>query len=502
MEKNPLFVRGDIDGFFGLFIDNLVNLVIIIATLTGLFKMPPEIVFGRVVPGAAISIIFGNVVYTIMARKLAAKEKRDDVTTLPYGISTPIMFAYLFLIIGPVYWKTGDAVFAWKVGISSAVIGGAVEFLGAFTGSFVRKHTPRAGLLGTLAGIAITWIAMKPSLEIWSYPHIGFLPLAIILIGYIAKIRLPFRLPAGFFAILLGSVVAWLIGFLKFEDVQRAAGMVSFRPPVLVLGSIIDGLKDILPFLTVIIPMGIYNFMETMQNVESASAAGDNYDTKTTMMLDGVGTMIGALFGSCFPTTVYIGHPGWKAVGARQGYTLINGVVIFLIGISGMLSLIYSVIPKEVAFCILLYIGLVITSQAFTSVDKKYAPAVAIAFVPHIANYLKSNIEGAILAAKTTIASVPAAALESQGVNYTGIAALGYGAILTGMLLGSITVFLIDRRFRHAGIYSSVAAALAFFGFIHSDKIAVGLTNKYAAGYLILAALFFFLEYYERWKKP
>ncbi|MBN1384471.1 MAG: regulator [Elusimicrobia bacterium] len=498
MKDNSFFVRGDIDGFFGLFIDNLVNLVIIVATLTGLFEMPADIVFGKVVPGAAIAIIFGNIVYTIMAKRLAQKEGRRDVTALPYGISTPIMFAYLFLIIGPVYWTTKDPVFAWKVGIASAFIGGVVEFLGAFVGRYIRKYTPRAGLLGTLAGIAITWIAMKPSLGIWELPLIGFLPLAIILIGFIAKIYLPFRLPAGFTAIILGSAVAWIIGFTNFENVKNATDMVSFYLPTPVFASIIAGLKNISLYLVVILPLGIYNFLETMQNVESAATAGDNYDTKTTMMFDGLGTILGCIFGSCFPTTVYIGHPGWKAVGARQGYSLINGCVIFLIGITGMLSVIYSLIPKEVAFCILLYIGLVITSQAFTSVEKKYAPAVAIAFIPHIASYVKMNIDGTLLAAGTNIDKIGYAALAAQGISYAGVSALGYGAIVTGMLLGSITVFLIDKKFNLAGIYAFSAALLAYFGIIHFEKIGFGVGKSYAIGYLILTIFFLGLYLYER----
>lgn len=501
MNKNSFFVRGDIDGFFGLFIDNLVNLVIIAAVLTELFKMPTDIVFGRVIPGAALSIIFGNVVYTIMARRLAKKENRQDVTALPYGISTPIMFAYLFLVIGPVYWKTGDAVLGWKIGVSAAFIGGVVEVLGAFAGQTVRKHTPRAGLLGTLAGIAITWIAMKPTLEIWEVPVVGFLPLALILIGFIAKIHLPYRLPAGFVAILFGSAVAWLVGFAKPENLKTATRLISLYPPVIVFNTILETIDKILPFLTVIIPMGIYNFLETMQNVESASAAGDNYNTKVTMLYDGLGTILGGLFGSCFPTTVYIGHPGWKAVGARQGYTLINGVVIFLLGITGTLSLVYSLIPKEVAFCILLYIGLVIASQAFTSVEKRYAPAVAIAFLPHIANYVKTNVEGTLQAAKTAIAEVGYKALEAQGVSYEGMASLGYGAIITGMLLGAITAFLIDKKFNLAGIYAFAGAVLSYFGVIHFERIGFGVGKEFAMGYLLLTILFTGIYLYERISK-
>ncbi|MBU4560886.1 regulator [bacterium] len=498
MEKVPFFVRRDIDGFFGLFIDNLVNLLIIAITLSGLFKMPAKIVYGRVIPGAAIAIILGNIFYTYMARRLARKEGRKNVTALPYGISTPIMFAYLFLVIGPIYWKTNNAELAWKVGVAAAFIGGVIEFLGAFVGNAVRKYTPRAALLGTLAGIAITWIAMKPTIGIWENPQIGFLPLAIILVGFIARIAFPFRIPAGFLAILLGSGLAWAIGFMKPEAVGIAAAQVGFYCPTPVFGAMKEGIKEVAPFLAVVIPMGIYNFLETMQNVESASAAGDKYNTRTAMMMDGVGTMAGALFGSCFPTTVYIGHPGWKAVGARTGYSLINGIVIFLIGIFGLLGLATALIPKEVAFCILLYIALVIGAQAFQTTPKLHAPAVVIAFIPHIANYVRTNVEGALLAAKTTAEKVGMIALEDHGVSYRGLASLGYGAIVTGLLLAAMTAFLIDKRFRSAGVYAFSAAILAFFGVIHAPELAFKAAPWHALGYLFLGVLFFSLWLFGR----
>ena len=97
-KRIPIFVRRDVDGFFGLFIDNLVNIIIIVTTLMGLFNMPGKLVFGRILPGIGLSIIFGNIIYSYMAYSLMKRENRDDVTTLPYGISTPIMFAYLFLV--------------------------------------------------------------------------------------------------------------------------------------------------------------------------------------------------------------------------------------------------------------------------------------------------------------------------------------------------------------------------------------------------------------------
>ena len=530
----PLFVARDIDGFFGLFIDNLVNLLIVVTTLKFVFNMPDQIVYGRVVPGAAVSILAGNFIYTLMARRLAKREGRTDVTALPYGISTPIMFAYLFLIIGPVYWSKSAmliadgvpetvalnqaATLAWKVGVASTLIGGIIEAMGAFFGPFIRRVTPRAALLGTLAGIAITFIAMKPTLGIFEHPEVGFLPLAIILIGFIARVVFPFSIPAGFMTILLGTVLAWAIGFQNSAKVHEAVQAVGLHVPRFYLKDLIQGFQHVVPYLVVVLPMGIYNFLETMQNTESAAAAGDNYDTRQTMIVDGAGTMVGALLGSCFPTTVYIGHPGWKAVGSRLGYTMINGVAIFIIAVGGLLKLGAAVIPKEVAFCILLYIGLVITAQAFQSSPRKHAPAVAIAFVPHLANFVKTEADkifnvvlpylnpAMLTGNEANVAAPSLKVIEGIGYDkfiqidflYKGLASLGSGAIVTGLLLGAITAFLIDKRFTGAASYAGAATVMAYFGIIHAPRVQVGAAPMHALGYLTLTVLFTLLRFYEK----
>nr|VFJ43081.1 MAG: putative MFS transporter, AGZA family, xanthine/uracil permease [Candidatus Kentron sp. DK] len=496
-----LLVRKDLDGFLGLFIDNLVNLLIIDATLTGLFKMDPAIVHGRILPAAAVSILIGNLYYTLLARRLAVAEGRSDVTALPYGISTPIMFVYLFVIMGPVYWATGDGMLAWQVGMASALVGGIIEFLGSFVGGYIRRITPRAAMLGTLAGIAITFIAMKPTLGIWENPLIGFVPMTIILIGFVARVAMPLHVPVGLLAVVAGTVIAWSTGFMDGASVSRSLEQAAFHFPFPPLAEIADGIGGVLPYLAVIIPMGVYNLLETLQNVESASVAGDNYDTKKVMRMDGAGTLIGALLGSCFPTTVYIGHPGWKAVGARQGYTLLNGLALFGIGTLGLIPLVAAIVPKEVAFCILLYIGLIIGAQAVTEIPKRYAPAVLIAFLPHIAAYLKTTVDQTLLAAGSSAEALGAEKLLAAGVHYQGLDVLASGAILTGLLLGAIVVFLVDRDFLKAALASSIGALLAFFGIIHATGFGIPAAPLHAGGYLFLAVVILGFHFQEESRK-
>ena len=200
-----LFARSDFSAFWALFTDNLVNLMVLSAICQFVFQMPAEIVYGRIVPGAAIAILAGVAVYALMARWAAQKHGRD-VTALPYGISTPVMFVYLFGVIGPIYWATQDAMLAWQVGIGAGFMGGIVAALGALIGPFLKRITPRAGMLGTLCGIALVFIGSVPLTQIFENPIVGFTALVIILWGLVGRFQLPGNLPAGLVAIAAGTV--------------------------------------------------------------------------------------------------------------------------------------------------------------------------------------------------------------------------------------------------------------------------------------------------------
>ena len=207
------------------------------------------------------------------------------------------------------------------------------------------------------------------------------------------------------------------------------------------------------------------------------------------LIADGSGAIIGSLLGSPFPPAVYIGHPGWKSVGGRIGYSLATGVVIAVVCFLGLTALLLAVVPLVAILPILLYIGLVIGSQAFQTTPARHAPAVVLALLPNIAAWAQSQIDGALGAAGTTAAKVGMDKLMDNGVVYHGMALLGGGAVLAGLILGAILVFIIDRRFDRAAVYAVAGAVLSFFGFIHGTSLGVGASTQVAIGYLFLAVI-------------
>ncbi|HKX12947.1 MAG TPA: NCS2 family permease, partial [bacterium] len=203
-----LFVGGDLDGFFGLFVDNLLQLMLIDVLCRGVCGLPDELVVGRILPGAAISILLGNLFYSWQAWKLAKATGRSDVTALPYGINTPSLVAFIFLIMGPVYQETKDPVLVWKVGLFACLLSGVLETVGAFVGDWLRRLTPRAALLSSLAGVAVTFIALGFIFQIFASPAIAILPMMLILAAYAGRLKLPGGIPGGFAAVVLGTALA------------------------------------------------------------------------------------------------------------------------------------------------------------------------------------------------------------------------------------------------------------------------------------------------------
>jgi adenine/guanine/hypoxanthine permease len=488
--RYPLFVRRDLDAFFGLSINNLVDLIIIATVGRALLHFPDWIIYGRILPGAALSLLVGNLYYAHQARQLAREEGRSDVTAQPFGLNTPTVFIFLYLVMWPVYRRTQDPELAWKVGVAACFLSGVIEAAGAFVGETLRRVTPRAALLATLAGAAMAFISLIPTLDLFAHPLIGFVPLAVILMGYFARLRFPLNLPAGLLAVILGSALAWAGGFMDPAQVGASLSTAGLYLPRLSAGAVLDGWTAVLPFVSAVAPTAIMNFMGTLQCVESAAAAGDRYRAFPTMMVNGLGTLVGALFGSCFPTTVYIGHPAWKALGARRGYSILNGIFITLLCLSGLMGLVLAVVPKEAAAAILLFVGLVISAQAFQVTPRRHYPAVAFGFVPHLAAWGVGLVQNVTAAANTTVEKIGTEAIRAAGLNYEGLVTLGAGSLLSSMMLTATTICLIDRRLAAAAGWALAASALSFFGLMHAERLGFAVAGPAALGYLLMGLLF------------
>ena len=200
---------GDWNGFFGLGTNVLVNLLVLTGLLKFVIGIPDEVLFGSILPAVGLMLFLGNVYYAWMAMRLGTKEGRSDVTALPSGPSVPHMFFVVFAIMLPIKATSGWEA-AWQAGMIWVFVEGIVLFICAHIAPTIRRITPRAALLGTLAGISITFISMRPAFEIAETPIIGLVCLAIILAAWFGKVRYPGNVPGGLVAIAVGTILAWL----------------------------------------------------------------------------------------------------------------------------------------------------------------------------------------------------------------------------------------------------------------------------------------------------
>jgi AGZA family xanthine/uracil permease-like MFS transporter len=492
---NPRWwVPGDWNGFFGLFTNVLLNVIVLTTLCLYVVQLPPDTVYGRVLPALGIALPIGNLFYAWLAYKMAKESGRTDVTAMPYGPSVPHMFIVVLVVMLPTYLATKDPMIAYAAGLAWCFIIGVIVLLGCFVGPWIRKMTPRAAMLGTLAGISIAFISMRPAFQMWELPWIGFVCFAIVLIAWTGNIRLPGGIPGGLAAVIVGAAIGWIAAALGWSDYMKGAEVgKAFEQFGLHLpwfsADVFRGLESIAPLLATAIPLGIYNFTEAMNNVESASAAGDNYNLRKILAADGIGAIVGSMLGSPFPPAVYIGHPGWKSVGGRIGYSFATGIAIALVCFLGLTALLLNLIPLVAILPILLYIGLVIGAQAFQASPAKHAPAVVLAIIPNIAEWAKINIDGALGAAGTSADKVGMAALGQVGVVYQGLATLGGGSVLAGMVLGAMAAFIIDRKLMQAAIVAFIGAALSFIGLIHGPHLGWMVSPLVALGYVMFGAV-------------
>ncbi len=509
------FVRGDIDGFFGLALDNLVQVLVIVGLCTAVLGFPPNLIYGRLLPGISVSLLLGNGFYAWQAHRLAQRTGRSDVCALPYGINTPSVFAYILLVMLPVKLAAtargaspdAAAEIAFRAGILASIGSGLIEAGGAWLVGWLRRWTPRAAMLATLAGIAITFIAADFLFRTFASPLVAFLPLGAILLTYFGRVRFPLGIPGGLVAVVLGTFLAWSTPLRDWnaQEFGSALGHLGLQLPTPALGSVYGGLVEghLTAYFAIILPMGLFNLVGSLQNLDSAAAAGDDYPTVPSLTANGVGTLLGACFGSPFPTTIYIGHPGWKALGARIGYSVLNAVFFTVLGLSGAAALVAYLIPIEAGMAIVLWIGVVMVAQAFQATPRSHAPAAAVGLLPGIAAWGAVLLKQGLRAAGAGSPEHPftPALLDTfaqGGVFAHGAFALEQGALLTAMIWAAMTVEIIEQRFLRAAAWATGGATLSVLGLVHTytwnpadtvQTLALGRAWPWAVGYLLLAAL-------------
>jgi AGZA family xanthine/uracil permease-like MFS transporter len=473
--------RGDINAFFGLMLDNVADLLLTVGLLATVFGFPTSFALRYMVPGTAIGVLVGDLLFFFMALSLARKTGRSDVTAMPLGLDTPSTFGMVFFVLGPAYLSAKEtlsvqeaATYTWHLGICVIFISGLFKFVCAFGAGWIRRLVPRAGLLGSLAAIALVLISFLPLLEILHYPLVGLVSLAVVLATLVARIEFPGRLPGALAVLLVGGS---LFHLMKWTGVLGEIAVDSSFPPPESLWPTewmtvfrfewLNVLGDSLVYLPIVIPFALATVVGGIDCTESAAAAGDEFDTGRVIGVEAFATLVASLCGGVIQTTPYIGHPAYKAMGGRAAYTLATAIFVGSAGVIGYFGYLYVIIPKVAVFPILVFIGLEITAQSFRATPVRHYAAVAIACVPALAAL-------ALLYADKLVGE-----MAVHGIAYEQLSAplkleldtirvLANGFILTSLLWASALAALIDRRLVAAAAFFGCAGVCSLFGIIHS----------------------------------
>lgn len=490
--KERYFGQGELDAFFGLFGDVFSKIAAIVALLYFEAGFPIEIVMGKIIPGVGLASIMGSIVCFYEAYELNKKEKRFDVTAEPFGIGAGQVFAWILLILIPIYKATGDANLAWQVGIAGCFIGGIIEVIGAFIAKYIKKWLPVSALMGNMAASALIWLSFNGFVVAFQLPKISVIPLFLVFITFKFNKRIIKKVPNNLLILIIGVLIAWGTGFKSVQDVKNSLQYFRFYPPSLSIKDIFIGIKEIKPYLSIIVPLQISNFLTTLQAVESAAMVGDRYPVKRCMIFDGLSTILGSLFGNPFPTTMYLGHPGWKKIGARSAYALMMALT-YITCFLGLPLFLLSIVPYEVIIVLLIFVGITVSIEVVDYLDKEMSGVIFLSLFPFIAQYIHNNLDSVFRSLNMDIVEIA----NKSGTMLSGILNLSYGAFTSSLLYSAFIAYIYKSNLIGAGFTSLVLAILSSIGFIHCPDIVLFSPNgtQFALIYLIIAAICFVLNY-------
>jgi AGZA family xanthine/uracil permease-like MFS transporter len=459
---------GDVSAFLGLMFDNVAQLIVFSTILIQTFGYPAEIVLTKMLPGTAFGVMFGDLVYTWLAFRLARRTGRDDVTAMPLGIDTVSLFGLTFGALGPVFLQTRDPMLAWQVGMALMVMMGIFKIAITHMAARLRDFVPPAAMLGTIGAIGVALIAFMPLPKLFAAPPIGIFSLFLLLLVLLRRIELPGRIPPVLGVVALSTMAHYLLVGAGVvvpgdETLEAANAPLGVTWPLPTLG-FLSGMEVALDYLPLALPLAFATIIGGIDNTESAHAVGDPYDTRSILLTEGFSTLAAGLVGGVIQTTPYIGHPAYKRMGGRAAYTLATALFVGLGGIFGYLSWLVHALPEVVVVPILVYIGLEIGGHAFIAVPRRHVAAVAVCFLPVLADVIVILTGQFVSGAGVSTADITG----SAGPVWKAIELLAAGFVVSAMLFGSATAFIIDGRFSAAALTFQIAAIASLFGVIHS----------------------------------
>ena len=486
---------GDINAGFAFLLDCVVNLFVLSALLS-IFGFPLEIIQTRIIPGALVGIVVGILLNVHMAYRIAKETGNPNITAMPIGLDMPTTVGITLTLLGPLFLilksELGNAeeaaTIVWYVGMASTIWMGLIKFGLSFFGSTIQRLLPISALLGAMMGVAIVWLGANAILGVFTTPEVGLIALAVLIYALIAGLRVPGALPGAVAAILLGTLVFYVMGaagLMPGFAWPQVDGLALYMP-IPSFGGVDELFGRSLFYMAIIVPFALLITVSTINLTAGANLLGDDLKSGELIRVDAGATIIGAIFGSVVQTTPYFGHATYKRLGAHRVYALGVAAVLAVGGVLGVIGFLIKVLPDAAIKPILIVVACDIVRLAFKGVQVQHSPAVAFAIMPAILNFafvkvseLMRHVDTGIKELQSAVASLNEAAQQviTQAAafipadwlqGYIILGALSRGYILTGLLWAAVVAFVIDRQLMRSAFVLVLSAALSLFGVIHS----------------------------------
>jgi AGZA family xanthine/uracil permease-like MFS transporter len=482
--------RGDIDATItqiGCIIAQMFIPVLLVIPLGVSLRFGIE----HFVPGFASGFFLGSAGFAWLGRRLGKRENRGDVTAHPYGNNVPAILAFTLSIFLPVYLQSHDATLAWEIGAAVVVWTGIFKLVLAPFAGAIRRFIPLPASMTVFGAAMYSYLAMVLLQRVFDQPLVGIVALAIVCVAVFANVPITsYKLPPFLVAWIVPLILGIAVGYIhpSWTGASLQLPWVSSTGPL-------RALILAVPYFSVIAPMAMYHVLQDIASVEGAASAGDNYDARSVVACDAIGTLLCGMCGSIVSPVVYALHPPYRALGARIGYAFWTPLIFLAVVVSGLISFISALFPWPILAAMIAYVSVGVGTATLGRVGRKYWSAVLLGFVLPVGAVVSAAINSGLPALHISAASAGAREALDRAIYWSSVQGLGNGFLFLVLVVAAVISEAIDRKFARAAVWCLITSAFSWIGLMHSATLHWRAEPMYAAGWLAAAAV----VYSARW---
>ncbi len=450
--------NANLNATVGVFFDSFAKITISIAVLIGSIHLSPQIVHKQIVPGVCLSLFILNYAYYFQAKQLS-KVTGKMVTAMPSGLQSSCVFVWLFAIMLPIATNTHNPILAYEVGLLANLLNAIFFIISGILLIRLKKFIPNPALFSGLAGAAFTWLAINNLSTLFDHPLSGLLPFFIILAINIANIKI--KVPTIMVGVIIGTIIALITHEFSWSF-NTSSHLVGLSMPHWVMLNLSKPVIDTtLNYLPLILAFAIIDAISAVQILEESKLSDDTFNPKQSILISGIISGASSFIGNPFAMALFFGHYSWKQQGADHRYSLYNGVIYLILGLSGVAVLLINLIPDWVTLPILIIIGITTTAVSFNALESREYTLLIIGIIPILSELIYNKLE--LLALQNHIPDF----IHTPGVQ--GLFTLAKGSILFSLLFTTMLYYIMKHKWLTATVCCLLLSFFTSIGFIHSQ---------------------------------